>query len=94
MRASRRAGRSGVAAYGASASNAGGHVANISTRPGELAVALLHWHKGFKLVESKVAICKGFMQWDFFGCAGARVLREFNCESLEHIIGSTGFKAC
>ena len=41
----------------------------------------------------KCTICKGFMQWDCSGCAGARVLRECNCESLEHIVGRKGFKA-
>ena len=41
----------------------------------------------------KCTICKGFMQWDCSGCACARVLRECNCESLEHIVGRKGFKA-
>ena len=49
VRASGRALRSGVGAYGASASNAGGPVANISAGPAVLGARLLRRHKGFKL---------------------------------------------
>ena len=41
----------------------------------------------------KCTRCKGFMQQGCSGCACARVLRECNCESLEHIVGRKGFKA-
>ena len=54
VRASGRARRSGVGAYGASASNAGGPVANISAGPAVLGARLLRRHKGFKLFLLKV----------------------------------------
>ena len=91
--ASGRARRSGVGAYGASASNAGGPVANILAGPPGLGGALLRRRKGFDFFDQKCTICKGFMQWDCSGCAGARVLRECNCESLEHVVGRKGFEA-
>ena len=49
MRASGRARRSGVGAYGASASNSGGLVANIFAGPAVRGGALLRRHNGFKL---------------------------------------------
>ena len=49
VRASGRARRSGVGAYGASASNAGGPVANICAGPAGRGAALLRRHKGFEL---------------------------------------------
>ena len=54
VRASGRARRSGVGAYGASASNAGGPVANISAGPAGLGARLLRRHKGFNLFLLKV----------------------------------------
>ena len=60
VRASGRARRSGVGAYGASASNAGGPVANILAGPAVLGGALLRRHKGFKLFWSKVYYMQGF----------------------------------
>ena len=36
----------------------------------------------------KCTICKGFMQWDCSGCAGARVLRECNCKTLNTSSGA------
>ena len=60
VRASRRARRSGVGAYGASASNAGGPVANILAGPVGRGAALLRRHKGFKLFWSKVNYMQGF----------------------------------
>ena len=60
VRASGRARRSGVGAYGASASNAGGLVAKISTGPGDLGGGLLRRRKGFKLFLSKVYYMQGF----------------------------------
>ena len=54
VRASGRARRSGVGAYGASASNAGGPIANISAWPAVLGARLLRWHKGFRLFLLKV----------------------------------------
>ena len=58
--ASGQARRSGVGAYGASASNAAGIVAKISTGPGERGSALLHRHEGFRLFLSKVCCVQGF----------------------------------
>ena len=46
-----------MGAYGASASNAGGLVANISAGPGDLGGALLRRHKGFKLFVDKTVLC-------------------------------------
>ena len=60
VRASGRARRSGVGAYGASASNAGGPVANISAGPGVLGAALLRRHKGFKLFLTELCCTQGF----------------------------------
>ena len=54
VRASGRARRSGVGANGASASNAGGPVANICAGPAGLGARLLRRHKGFKLFLLKV----------------------------------------
>ena len=59
VRASGRVRQCGVGAYGASASNAGGPVANISAGPLGLGAHLLRRHKGFKLFWSKVY----YMQW-------------------------------
>ena len=36
----------------------------------------------------KCTICKGFLQWDCSGCAGARVLRECNCKTLNTSLGA------
>ena len=60
VRASGRARRSGVGAYGASASNAGGPVANILAGPAARGGRLLRRHKGFKLFWSKVNYMQGF----------------------------------
>ena len=49
-----------MGAYGASASNAGGPVANISAGPVVLGARLLRRHKGFKLFWSKVYYMQGF----------------------------------
>ena len=64
VRASGRARRSGVGADGASASNAGGLVANIFAGPLERGGRLLRRHKGFKffLVKSVLyarVLCSG-----------------------------------
>ena len=88
VHASGRARRSGVGAYGASASNAGGPVANILAGPAALGGHLLRRHKDFKLFGQKCTICKGFMQWDCSACAGARVLRECNCKTLNTLSGA------
>ena len=50
VRVSGRARRSGVGAYGASASNAGGPVANVFAGPPARVARLLHRHKGFEFV--------------------------------------------
>ena len=84
VRASGRARRSGVGAYGANASNAGGPVANICARPPALGPRLLRRRKGFKFFYSNCAVRKGFKARHSSGCAGARVLRECNYESFEH----------
>ena len=60
VRASGRARRSGVGAYGASASNAGGPVAKMLAGPAALGARLLRRHKGFKLFWSKVNYMQGF----------------------------------
>ena len=60
VRASGRARRSGAGAYGASASNAGGPVANICAGPLGRGGRLLRRHKGFKLFWSKVNYMQGF----------------------------------
>ena len=45
-----------MGAYGASASNAGGPVANIFAGPAALGGALLRRHKGFKFFLSKIVL--------------------------------------
>ena len=60
VRASGRARRSGVGACGASASNAGGPVSNISAGPAARGARLLRRHKAFKLFWSKVKYMQGF----------------------------------
>ena len=57
-----RAGRSGMGAYGASASNTGGPVANILAGPAARGGRLLRQHDGFKLFWSKVSYMQWFMQ--------------------------------
>ena len=60
MRASRQARRNSVGAYGASASNAGGLIANMCAGPGVPGARLLRRRKGFKLFWSKVYYMQGF----------------------------------
>ena len=60
VRASGRARRSGVGAYGASASNAGGPVAKMLAGPAVRGARLLRRHKGSKLFRSKVNYMQGF----------------------------------
>ena len=60
VRASGRARRSGVGAYGVSASHAGGPVANILAGPPGHGGHLLRRHTGFKLFWSKVYYMQGF----------------------------------
>ena len=94
LRASGQARRSGVGAYGVRASNAGGIVAKTLAGPGDPGGRLLRVYKGFKFFFCEnCAVCNSFMQRDSFGCAGARVLREYIWESFEHIAGHQNFKA-
>ena len=61
-----------------------------------------HWLPGCKHLHPSApahffwqncAVQKVFEAEDLPGCAGAMVLGECNCESLEHIVGLQGFKA-
>ena len=60
VRASGRARRSGVGVYGASASNAGGPIANMCAGPGVPGGRLLRRRKGFKLFLTKLCCAQGF----------------------------------
>ena len=64
--ASGRTRRSGVGAYGASASNAGGPIANICAGPGVPGARLLRRRKGFKLFWSKVYYMQRFYATGLF----------------------------
>ena len=92
VRASRQASRSDVGAYAVGDFNAGGNVAEMSSRPDLRAARLLHQHKGFELSCQNCTICKGFMQGEGSGCAGARFLMEYMCKSLEYVAGHKGFE--
>ena len=93
VRASGRARRSGVGAYGASASNAGGTVANISAGPLWLGGRLLRRHKGFKLFWSKVNYMQGFYAVGLLWLRRCKGFKEMQLENIEHIVGRKGFKA-
>ena len=82
-----------MGAYGASASNAGGLVANISAGPPALGAALLRRHKGFKLFWSKVNYMQGFYAVGLFWMRRCKGFKEMQLQNLEHIVGRKGFKA-
>ena len=93
VRASGRARQSGVGAYRASASNAGGPVANICARPPALGAHLLHRHKGFKLFCSKVYYLQWFYAVGLFWLCRCKGFKGMQLQNLEHIVGRKGFKA-
>ena len=93
VRASGRARRSGVGAYGASASNAGGPIANIFAGPGVLGARLLRRRKGFKLFWSKVYYMQGFYAVGLFWLRRCKGFKGMQLQNLEHIVGRKGFKA-
>ena len=93
VRASGRARRSGVGAYGASASNAGGPIANISAGPGVPGGRLLRRRKGFKLFWSKVYYMQGFYAVGLFWLRRCKGFKGMQLQNLEHIVGRKGFKA-
>ena len=93
VRASGRARRSGVGAYGSSASNAGGPVANICAGPVWLAGRLLCRRKGFKLFWSKVYYMQGFSAVGLSWLRRCKGFKGMQLRNLEHIIRRKGFKA-
>ena len=79
--------------YGASASNAGGPIANIFAGPGVLGAAILRRRKGFKLFWSKVYYMQGFYATGLFWLRMRKGFKGMQLQNLEHIVGRKGFKA-
>ena len=93
VRASGRARRSGVGAYGASASNAGGPVANMLAGPAGLGGRLLRRRNGFKLFWSNVYYMQWFSAVGLFWLRRCKGFKEMQLQNLEHIVRRNGFKA-
>ena len=93
VRAAGEARGSGVGAYGASASNAGGPVANIFARPPALGGCLLRQHKGFKLFWSKVYYMPRFHTVGLFCLRRCKGFKGMQLQNLQHIVRRKGFKA-
>ena len=81
-----------MGAYGASASNAGGPVANILAGPVWLGAALLRRRKGFKLFWSKVYYMQGFSAVGLFWLRRCKGFKGMQLRNLEHIVRRKGFK--
>ena len=82
-----------MGAYGASASNAGGPVANILAGPPGLGARLLRRHKGFKLFLSKAYSMQGCYAVGLFWLRRCKGFKGMQLQNLEHIVGRKGFKA-
>ena len=81
-----------MVAYGASASNASGQVANIFAGPLERGAALLRRHKGFKLFWSKMYYMQGFYAVGLFWLRRRKGFKGMQLQNLEHIGRRKGFK--